>query len=345
MTTNIQTSTMESSNQSNQHAQSWLPSKGNVLFTLCAIGVAMATLLYALSTGVIQVAATSLNQPAANAPSTSIIPYQGRLSDADGNPLTATVDMHFRLYDTAEGGTPLWAEAWSDTNGVQVSDGMFNVMLGSMTPISETVMSENSSLFLGLAAGDDDEMTPRVQLGSVPFAMQGSRVPDGSITTEKLAYDVQVEPADGSITAAKLAPNLFQVHSTSQSTNRWDYKSCSTNGSPLIPGLTIDFTIDEPRTALIDVAGLGLNTQSGQAIYSKIKINDEFVTTDGGNVVYGGCRNSPTDSGSYPFCSLANTATIELEPGTHNISTYASCSGTGTVMIWSSNLRVLLLPR
>ncbi|MEM7531665.1 MAG: hypothetical protein AAF639_05800 [Chloroflexota bacterium] len=186
--------------QSSQQGQTWLPSKGTILFTLCAmlvtIGLTLGTVTYALSTGIINVGAASLNQPAANTPSTSIIPYQGRLADADGNPLTATVDMHFRLYDTAEGGTPLWAEAWTDANGVQVTDGLFNVMLGSITPISATVMSENSSLFLGLAAGGDDEMTPRVQLGSVPFAMQGWRVPNGSITTEKLA--------DGAVTSAKL---------------------------------------------------------------------------------------------------------------------------------------------
>ena len=45
--------------------------------------------------------------PAATTASTSTIPYQGRLADADGNPLTDTVNMIFRLYGQASGGVPL----------------------------------------------------------------------------------------------------------------------------------------------------------------------------------------------------------------------------------------------
>jgi hypothetical protein len=54
-----------------------------------------------------------------------------------------------------------------------------------------------------------------VQLGSVPFAVQALTVPDGSVTTGKIAdgavtqaklgADVSLTPPDGSITTAKLA--------------------------------------------------------------------------------------------------------------------------------------------
>jgi len=39
--------------------------------------------------------------------------------------------------------------------------------------------------WLGITMGTDDEMQPRVQLGSVPWAMQAATVPDGSITMER----------------------------------------------------------------------------------------------------------------------------------------------------------------
>ncbi|MBK6432750.1 hypothetical protein [Candidatus Amarolinea dominans] len=58
-------------------------------------------------------------------------------------------------------------------------------------------------------------MAPRVQLGSVPFAVQALTVPDGSVTTAKIADqavtqaklfpDVNLVPPDGSISTAKLA--------------------------------------------------------------------------------------------------------------------------------------------
>ena len=56
--------------------RSWLPSRGSVLFTLLMIGA----LLWAQSAGAI---------PLPNPQST--IAYQGRLADADGNPLTGTM--------------------------------------------------------------------------------------------------------------------------------------------------------------------------------------------------------------------------------------------------------------
>ena len=109
--------------------------------------------------------------------------------------------MIFRLYNAATGGAPLWEEQWTGSNGVQVSDGLFNVMLGSLTPIPASLITAHSSLFLGITVGTDDEMAPRVQLGSVPFAVQALTVPDGSVTMEKLA--------DGAVTQTKLAPDII----------------------------------------------------------------------------------------------------------------------------------------
>lgn len=166
---------------------------GNVLFTLLVV----VGLLWANSVG-----ALSLRAPLAASTSTGAIAYQGRLADADGNPLTDTYNMIFRLYDVATGGVPLWEEQWTGSNGVQVSDGLFNVMLGSLTPIPQSVITGHDSLFLGITVGTDDEMAPRVQLGSVPFAVQALTVPDGSVTTEKIA--------DEAVTAEKVAAGAIQ---------------------------------------------------------------------------------------------------------------------------------------
>ena len=159
----------------------WLPSRGNVLFTLVMIGV----LLWAQSAGAVPFQAES-------AASTGTIAYQGRLANSSGAPITETLNMSFRLYSAVTGGAPLWTEQWIGSNGVKVSDGLFNVMLGSLTPIAQSVITGNSTLFLGITVGTDDEMSPRVQLGSVPFAVQALTVPDGSITQLKLAPDVQL---------------------------------------------------------------------------------------------------------------------------------------------------------
>ena len=145
----------------------WLPSRGSVLFTLI---VATGMLIYAHRAG-----AFPASQARTPSSSTNTLPYQGRLTDANGAPLNGTYSMSFQLYTTASGGSALWSEAWDFTDAVVVTDGLFNVLLGSLTPIPQSVITGNSSLWLGISIEADSEMTPRVQVGSVPFAFQANR--------------------------------------------------------------------------------------------------------------------------------------------------------------------------
>jgi hypothetical protein len=128
--------------------------------------------------------AAPLRAPAAT--STSTISYQGRLADSSGNPLTGKYNLEFRVYDVPTGGVPLWTEMWTGANAVDVSDGLFNVMLGSIDNTLASAIEGHDELYLGITVGTDSEMVPRVQLGSVPFSMQAMTVPDGSIDGKKL---------------------------------------------------------------------------------------------------------------------------------------------------------------
>jgi hypothetical protein len=140
--------------------RAWLPSRGNILFVLMVAG---AMLLYVRTAGAVPGGAPA-------AASTSIVPYQGRLTDASGTVLNGSFAMTFKLYNVASNGSALWTETWSAGNSISVTNGLFNVLLGSLTPISPTMFATNSSLWLGIAVGVDSEMTPRVQLGSAPYA-------------------------------------------------------------------------------------------------------------------------------------------------------------------------------
>ncbi|MFZ2419929.1 MAG: hypothetical protein WA029_02190, partial [Anaerolineae bacterium] len=217
----------------------FLPTPGNVLFTLLMIGL----LLWASSAG-----ALPLRLLGPNVPSTTTIAYQGRLADAGGSPLTGAYSIIFRLYNAASGGAPLWEEQWTGTNGVQVSDGLFNVMLGSLTPIPQAVVTGNNTLWLGITIGTDDEMAPRVQLGSVPFAVQALTVPDGSVTTGKIA--------DGAVTNSKLDPNVLVKKTTPQSINVVVY---GTKPNYLIGATTFTFSTPFPNMCLLVVVWLNVN--------------------------------------------------------------------------------------
>jgi hypothetical protein len=102
---------------------------------------------------------------APSATSTSTISYQGRLADSSGNPLTDKVNMEFRIYDVPTGGVPLWTEMWTGSSAVDISDGLFNVMLGSIDNTLASAIEGYDELYLGITVGTDSEMAPRVQLG------------------------------------------------------------------------------------------------------------------------------------------------------------------------------------
>ncbi|PDV97906.1 hypothetical protein [Candidatus Chloroploca asiatica] len=111
---------------------------------------------------------------------TTTISYQGHLTSPDGTAVSATLPMTFNLYTGPTGGTAVWTEQRSGSNAVPVSNGLFNVALGSVTPIPVSLL--NAPLWLGISVNSDAEMSPREQLASVPYAAVAGNVPDGSIT-------------------------------------------------------------------------------------------------------------------------------------------------------------------
>lgn len=65
--------------------------------------------------------------------SVNLINYQGRLTDAEGNPLDGAYTVNFQMVDQGGSGLPN-GSPWSEThNGVAVQQGLFNLQLGSIT--------------------------------------------------------------------------------------------------------------------------------------------------------------------------------------------------------------------
>ena len=91
----------------------------------------------------------------------STLVYQGQLFGANG-PVDATYPMTFRLYESLEGGEPIWSEAFAD---VPVVDGIFVVELGAENAF-HTGVRDAESLYLGITLGERNEMTPRMLVGT-----------------------------------------------------------------------------------------------------------------------------------------------------------------------------------
>jgi len=88
-----------------------------------------------------------------------LISYQGKLNDANGLPVSSTVSITFKIFDVANGESALWSEIQS----VQVSNGLFNVKLGSQQDLPVSVFLSDE-LYLGIQVGADPEMVPRQRI-------------------------------------------------------------------------------------------------------------------------------------------------------------------------------------
>lgn len=97
-----------------------------------------------------------------------LINYQGKLTNVSGIPLDTTVSMTFTVYDASTGGNSKWTEIHSS---VTVVKGLFNVLLGGVTPVEDTVFND-SLRYLGITVGTNPEISPRTQLVSVPYAFR-----------------------------------------------------------------------------------------------------------------------------------------------------------------------------
>ena len=120
-----------------------------------------------------------------------MINYQGKLTNASGAPVNDTVQMVFSIYSDTGGTNLLWTETQP---AVVVEKGVFNVLLGTVNPIPDSVFNGNVR-YLGVKVGGDPEITPRKPMVSVAYAMRAGvggggadndwtfRITDGNDTT------------------------------------------------------------------------------------------------------------------------------------------------------------------
>jgi hypothetical protein len=94
--------------------------------------------------------------------------FQGRLIRADGTPETSPQDLRFVLYATLTGGVSLWEESHP---GTPVTNGYYAVVLGRSLPLPASILN-GQPLYLGVSLAGQSELTPRLPLVSVPYALR-----------------------------------------------------------------------------------------------------------------------------------------------------------------------------
>ncbi len=97
-----------------------------------------------------------------------MISYQGVLKESDGSVVSDGVyTIDFRIYNVASGGEFLWSE----TQDVDVTDGLFSVILGNVVAID---LAFDEAYWLGVSIGGDAELAPRAPLAAAPYACRAA---------------------------------------------------------------------------------------------------------------------------------------------------------------------------
>jgi hypothetical protein len=122
----------------------------------------------------------------------NLINFQGKVVNGSGaaNPSTNVTDgsytFRFCLYTTASPATPCSAGAnndavWRESKSLTVTNGVFQTELGDTTTMID--VSAYTNLYLGINFNSDaaGEMTPRIHLDSVPYALNSDKL--GGLTS------------------------------------------------------------------------------------------------------------------------------------------------------------------
>jgi hypothetical protein len=200
--------------------------------------------------------------------------YQGYLVDAtDSVAVTATLQMTFRLFDSQAKG----AELWSETHpAVEVSSGLFQVLLGSVTPFPGDLF-DGSPMWLQTEVGAEI-LSPRKPLVSVAYGMRAQEADRASTADHATHADTAAfshTAAAGLADSAAVAENAYQLESQTLADldGRWvnEGQASSITGDMIIDGqimnadISAGATIDPSKisgmawTANNDGAGSGLD--------------------------------------------------------------------------------------
>ena len=268
------------------------------------------------------------------------INFQGTLTDSTGSPITDTRLMVFSIYDQESGGSLLWAETHTS---VDVADGIFHVMLGSVTPVPSSIFT-GTTLWLETTV-EGQTLDPRTELATIPYGFKSFDA-DHATTADSASHAIHAETADyatesglaahathsdtatwaigvGAITHADTADYAFEA-GTASTANEADHSVYSDTASwalgfeEITHVDTADYSLQSENASSATTAGHAATSDTADWAWH----TPEITRVDTAN--YALLAESANTASSCDHADSANFATLA---GSSNNATYADTAG------------------
>jgi BclB C-terminal domain-containing protein len=248
------------------------------------------------------------------------ITYQGRLFDNGGNPINQTnATMTFAIYDAVSAGNLLWPNSGTVSKSVNVSDGLYSVILGSGIMDDIVFNAEafkNKTPYIEVTV--NGTTLQRTQITNVPFSLLSSTTSNisggtsGSIPYQSAAGTTGMLP--------KGTAGQVLTMNAGATAPEWKTPTGGASGSAIIPfasGTPISMTAS-PTGQSVNVAlvGFGSNystTLSGANLdltgSGGNNINQAFIAPNDGKIT----SMSAFISTSVAYTLIGSTVTITAQ--------------------------------
>ena len=154
-----------------------------------------------------------------------LINYQGMLTDSAGDALDGTYNLTLNLYTEATGGAAVWTETH---NSVTVTDGLFNVLLGSVNANTlAAIFQANDTLHMEIRVGSET-LSPRMQIGSAGYALKAT---NGAIAYGSIKDDGTINSATPNVSCSFIGASTW--YEITISGENFDYQDYVTVVTPI----------------------------------------------------------------------------------------------------------------